>query len=67
MIGYRIDKDLLRLMDGKGGDTMVVLYEDALREIRNASLPPVGVYLPGGTRLGQDIYLPEGGTWRRMG
>lgn len=41
-------------------DTVNALV-DAVNDLRK-----VGIYAAGGTRIGEYIYLPNGGTWRRI-
>ena len=37
-----------------------------LRIIDRIMLPPIGTSLAGGSQIGYDIFLPNGGTWRRV-
>jgi hypothetical protein len=44
--------------------TTVNALVDAVNELR--SLPPLGTRLAGGTKIGNAVTLPNGGTWERI-
>jgi hypothetical protein len=53
--------ELLALSDAEFRKALDARGDDAVNDLRE-----VGSYAAGGTRIGEDIYLPNGGTWRRI-
>jgi len=45
---------------------LVYRFNSLIGDLLQRLPPELGTVAPGGTMVGQDIYLPNGGTWRRI-
>ena len=45
---------------------IVYRFNTLIGDLLSRLPPEVGTDVAGGTRIGKDIYLPNGGTWRRI-